>query len=249
MMQPQRQDPLEQGPRPRDNDDAFEAWLERVTERADPFMAWLGVLFALLVGFELAVELSPQTSTLVGALGWAMWSVFLVEFVAKAWLAPNKLRFFRRQWLQAVMLTVPALRLLRFLRLLRLGRALPAARVVSSSYRSAGTAKRLARSRLGYLAGISVVAAVGLAELAYLFERNHPDRAFDSFGHALIWSFSTVLALQGDPLPASVAGRIAMLVGFAFGLVIVTSLAATLGAFFVEERRERAELEEGDRVG
>lgn len=28
----------------------FEGWLETATERADPFMAWLGVVFALLVG-------------------------------------------------------------------------------------------------------------------------------------------------------------------------------------------------------
>ncbi|MBD0328821.1 MAG: ion transporter [Thermoleophilia bacterium] len=230
--------------RRREAEDEFELWLEAVTERADPFMAWLGVVFALLVGFELAVEVSPRTALVLQWVGWSIWAVFLVEFASKLWLAPRRLRFVRRHWFQAAALLVPTLRVLRFLRLLRLGRALPAARVVSSSYRSVGTARRLFRSRLGYLGATTVVVSVALAELAYIFERDRPDPAFDSFADALLWSFATVLALQGDPVPGSVGGRIAMLAGFVFGLVVVASLAGTIGAFLVDERRERAEQED-----
>ncbi len=38
----------------------FDVWLEQVTQRGDPLMASLGVLSALLVGFELAVDVSPR---------------------------------------------------------------------------------------------------------------------------------------------------------------------------------------------
>ncbi len=229
--------------RPPRSEDAFDVWLEEVTERADPFMAWLGVIFALLVGFELVVDVSSGTERALEWTAWAVWFVFLLEFLAKLSLAPARLRFLRRHWFQAVALLVPTLRLFRFLRLLRLGRALPAARVVSSSYRSVGTARRLFRSRLGYLAATVVVVSVAVAELAFLFERGHPDSAFDSFGDALLWSFATVLALQADPVPTSVGARLAMLAGFLFGLVVVASLAGTVGAFLVDERRERAERE------
>ena len=225
------------------SEDEFDAWLEQVTERADPFMAWLGIVFALLVGYELVVDLTPTTARALEIAGWSIWALFLLEFLAKLWVAPAKVRFLRRHWLQVLMLAVPALRFLRFLRLLRLGRALPAARVVSSSYRTAGTAKRLLRSRLGYVGAISIVATVALAELAFLFKRDHSKGVFGSFGDALLWSFSTVLALQADPVPASLGARLAMLVGFAFGLVIVASLAGTVGAYLVDERRERAEAE------
>ena len=225
---------------PRD-EHAFDDWVERVTERADPFMAWLGVVFALVVGYEIAADARGETARVLEVVGWTIWGVFLVEFAAKLWLAPRKLAFVRRHWLQVLMLAVPVLRLLRFLRLLRLGRALPAGRIASASYRNAGTAKRLARSRLSYLAGVSAIGSIALAELAYLLERGEPDGAFDSFGDALLWSFSTVLALQADPVPAGVGGRIAMLAGFALGLVVVASLAGTVGAYLVDERRERAE--------
>lgn len=224
---------------------AVDAWLEEVTERLDPLMAWLGVVFALIVGFELAVDVSSGTERVLTWLGWGIWAAFLLEFLALLRLAPRRARFLHRHWFQAAALVVPTLRVFRFLRLLRLGRALPAARVLSSSYRSVGTARRLFRSRLAYLGATGVVVSIAVAELAFLFERDRADPAFESFGDAVLWSFATVLALQADPVPQSVGGRLAMLAGFAFGLVVVASLAGTVGAYLVEERRERA-TREGD---
>lgn len=226
--------------------DDFESRLAELTERVDPFMAWLGVVFALLVGYELAVDLGPTSSRVLEVAGWVIWAAFALELIAELWLAPHRLRFLRRHWLRVLMVAVPTLRVLRFVRLLRLGRALPAARVVSSSYRTAGTARRLVRSRLGYLAALSGVVAVAVAELAYLFERSEPRGAFSSFGDAIVWAFSAVIAMQADPVPRSTGARLAMLGAFAFGLAVVASLAGALGAFFVEERRERAEAPDGD---
>ena len=226
-------------------DEEIESWLAAATERLDPLMAWLGVLFALLVGYELAAtDLSPATSRALTVAGWAIWAAFAAEFLAKLWLAPRRLRFVRRNWFQVLALAVPTLRLLRFARLLRAGRALPAARVVTSSYRVTGTARRLVRSRLAYLGAVTAVVGVALAELVLLLERDGGHPRLDRFGDTLIWSFSTVLALQADPVPETAGARVAMLAGFAFGLVVVAALAGVIGAYLVEERRERAEREE-----
>ncbi len=222
----------------------FDDWVRSATERLDPLMAWLGVLFALLVGYDIAVDVSPRTSRTLEIAGWTIWAIFAFEFSAKLWLAPARARFLRSHWLQAAMLAIPTLRVLRFLRLLRLGRALPAARVVSSSYRTLGTARKLFQSRLAYLAGTTAVVAIALAELAFVFERDAADPGFDSFGDAVVWGFSVVLALQGDPVPQSTGARVTMLGGFVFGLIVVASLAATIGAYFVDDRRERATVEE-----
>lgn len=221
--------------------DVRHARLELLVERLDPFMAWLGVVFALLVGYEIAVELSPDTAATVRAVGWAIWAVFLAEFLLRLWLAPSRLRFVGENWFQVFTLAVPTLRFFKFLRLLRLGRALPAARVASASYRSIGTARRVARSRLGYVAGVSSVVVVAIAELAYLFERDRDDGAFESFGDALLWAAATVFGQQADPVPASVGGRLAMIGGFVLGIGVVATVAATLGAWFIDDRRERAE--------
>ena len=166
-------------------------------------------------------------------------AVFVLEFVIKLLLAPSRLRFVRNHWLQLAFLILLALRFFAFLRLLRLGRALPAARVVSSSYRSVGRAKLLLRSRLGYLAALSVVAIVAIAELAYLFERD--TQTFGSFADALFWSAAAVIGMQADPVPVTWGARLAMLTAFVCGLVIIASLAGSLGTFLMESRREQAD--------
>jgi voltage-gated potassium channel len=239
-------DPPALRPRRERSESEFEAWVRATTERADPFMAWLGVLFALLVGYDIAVELGPRASTALELAAGVIWAVFAVEFAAKLWLAPRRLRYIRRHWWQPLLLALPFLRVLSFLRLARAGRALPASRVVSSSYRAAGTARYLFRSRLGYLGAISSVSTIAIAELAYIFERDVEDSIFESFGEAVLWAGATVIGLQGDPVPESVGARVAMIAGFLIGLVVIASLAGVIGSFLIDERRERASFEDGN---
>ncbi len=228
-------------PRRIESESAFEQWLEFVSERSDPFMTFLGVLFALLVGYELAVDLRPETARVISFIGWTIWALFLAEFLVELYLAPRRLRFVRRHWFRVIRIVIPTLRLLSFVRLLRVGRALPAARVLSSSYRVSGAAAKVFRSRLGYLAALTVIAIVAVAELAFVFERDGPSGGvFDHLGEAFLWSAGVVVGQQGDPVPLTAGARLAMVAGFAFGVVVLASLAGALGALFVEQRNERA---------
>jgi hypothetical protein len=105
-----------------------------------------------------------------------------------------------------------------------------------------GTARRLFRSRLGISRVLrSSFRSRSLSSLT--FSSAIGDPAFDSFGDALIWAVTTVLALQGDPVPASIGGRIAMLAGFssASWLSLRSPGHRRLPH---EERRERAERDE-----
>lgn len=230
-------------PRRADRDEeGFERWVARQTERWDPVMAWLGIVFALLAAFQLAdADLSPGWDRAIEVVVWMIWAIFVVDFAAKLLAAPDRRRFLRRHWFSVLMLLVPTLRFLRFGALVRLGRALPAARVVSTSYRASGVARQLATSRAGYLGAVAAVVVLAVAELAWLVERSRG--TFDGFGDALIWSATCVIALQGDPTPETAVGRLIMLAGFAVGLVLVASLAGTVGAYLLEERREREEAE------
>lgn len=217
--------------------------LDRLNERLDPFMTWLGVLFALLVGFELVAELDEGTQRVLTIAGWAIWGAFALEFALELAAAPHKRRYLRRHWFQALALLVPTLRALRFVRLLRLGRALPAARVASASYRTFGTARRVARSRIAYIAALSSIVTLATAQLAYLFEHDAEDGIFDGFGDALLWAAAATFGQQAEPVPSTIGGRITMIAAFIVGVAVMGSIAATLGAWFVDERRERAETE------
>jgi hypothetical protein len=50
--------------------------------------------------------------------------------------------------------------------------------------------------------------------------------------------------MQGDPIPASTAGKLVMDIGFAVGAMVIAALAGTVGAFLVDNRAERAAAEE-----
>ena len=222
------------------DESGYERWLAVQTERWDPLMAWLGIVFALLAVFQLADPgLDPSWNRVLDVTTWAIWAVFVADFLAKLIAAPSAPRFLRTHWLAALMLLVPTLRVLRFGALMRLGRALPAARVVTTSYRATGVARTLLRSRSSYLAAVAGVVTLATAQLGWLVERPHG--TFANFGDALIWAATSVIALQGDPVPTSAVGRLIMLVAFAVGLVLVATLAGTVGAYLLEERRERNE--------
>jgi voltage-gated potassium channel len=170
---------------------------------------------------------------------WVIWAVFVLDFLAKALAAPSALRFARRHWLSVLMLLVPTLRLLRLGALLRVGRALPAARVVTTSYRATGVARKLLASRTSYLAAVASIVTLAVAQLGWLAERGQG--TFDTFGDALLWAATAVIALNAIPEPQTTLGHLIMLVGFAVGLVLVASLAGIVGAYLLEERRERAQ--------
>lgn len=223
------------------DEQGYERWLAQQTERWDPLMALLGIVFALLAVFQLADPgLSPGWNRVLDVTTWTIWSLFVVDFLAKLVAAPSAARFLRTHWLAALMLLVPTLRVLRFGALMRLGRALPAARVVTTSYRATGVARTLLTSRTSYLAAVAGVVTLATAQLGWLVERPHG--TFANFGDALIWAATSVVALQGDPVPVTAIGRLVMLVAFAVGLILVASLAGTVGAYLLEERRERNEI-------
>jgi len=222
----------------RQSDSAFSAWLEQFTERTDPILSWRGVVFALLVAAQLGLPARHATARILSDAITAIWAVFVAYSALKLWLAPRKLRFLRSHWLQLLGLLAPTLRLLSFLRLARLGRVLPAARVLSASYRTVGTAGQLVRSRVAYLAGLSSIAIVVVGELGYLFDGG-PDRDLPTLQAALLWSAATVIGMSPTVNPTTELGQLVMVAGFVVGLVLVTTLAGTLGAFLLQACAER----------
>jgi hypothetical protein len=80
------------------------------------------------------------------------------------------------------------------------------------------------------------VVVVLVAELAYLFERDVEPATFEGFPDALLWSAAVVLAMQGDPTPMDRWARLAMTGGFLWGLVVIGTVAGTVGSYLVDSR-------------
>lgn len=229
------------GPDPDTEETSRERLAAVFERRLDPLMAVLAIVWAAFVAYELVAPVDQRDE--LRLTGDIVWGLFVVEFVAKLAISGRPLRFLRRRWPSLLFLALPALRSFRVVASLRSLRLLPAARIVGSSYRTIGTARTLLGSRLVFLGVTTLAVVVGGAQLLFLLEAGASGGA-DRLGEALWWSAN--LALSGTFVfePASFLGRVLSLLLSGYAMIVFASLAATIGAFFVEQRAEDAATEE-----
>ena len=206
----------------------LEDWLET------PMLVLAFVWLALLV-----LELIWGDSTLFETVGLAIWAIFIVNFLLEFTLAPRKVAYLKRNWLTALSLLVPALRvfrLLRALRVLRMARAargLRLLRVVSSLNRGMGAlGASLNRRGFAYVAALTVLVTLGGAAGMFAFENDAPD-GLHSYGEALWWTAMIMTTMGSQDWPQTVEGRVlcVALALYAFG--VFGYVTATLATFFV----------------
>jgi voltage-gated potassium channel len=228
-------------PDPDDEPSHRERLATLLERRLDIPMAILAAVWAGLVAYELIAPREAMGA--LGVIGNVIWGIFALELLAKLVVSGHPARFLRRHWPSALFLLLPALRMLRVIRALRAVRVLPAARVVGSSYRAVGTARGLLAGRLQFLLAATGVVVFGGGQLLFVLERGR-DGALTALGDALWWSANLAVASNLVYEPVSLAGRLLAIVLSAYAIVVFASLAAALGAFFVESRQERASAEE-----
>lgn len=202
-------------------------------QRLDIPMAVLAVVWALLVAYELVAPVDQRNELAV--IGNVIWAIFLVEFVAKLVVSGQPLRYLRRKWPSLLFLALPALRVLRIVRAARVLRVLPAARVMGSSYRAIGTARSMLGDRLLLLVVVTGVVVFSGGQLMFVLERE----TADSLGEALWWSANAAITGSLVFEPTTWPARVLSLALSAYAVVVFASLAATLGAYFMDSRVER----------
>lgn len=206
---------------------ALEDWLETP-------MLILSFLWLVMVVYELAAG----SSELLETFGTVVWIAFILEFALRLALAPEKLRFLRRNWLTVIALVVPAFRLLRGLRLLRLARVVRGARLV----RIVGTANRgmnalrasLRRRGLGYvLAGTALVILLGAGGMMAFEPATEVEGGFTHYGEALWWTAMLLTSLGSEYWPRTAEGRILCFLLALYGFAVFGYITASFASFFV----------------
>ena len=212
---------------------------EAVERRLDPAMGMLGIIFALVVVAEAFVRPAGTLGTAVRAVGWALWAVFVTEFLARFVIAPSKAGFLKKNWWQAVFLAFPFLRLFRVLRAARIARA---GRLVSGSLRAGRTAAGALTGRIGWVLGVTAVVVLAASQVLFEFG------GYDSYADAL---FETAMAaVTGEALSAdSALGRIFSVALALYSVAVFASLAAAVGAFFLEGKKGTANRDGPDPGG
>ena len=103
--------------------------LRQLDDWLDTPMMVLSALWIVIV----LIELTTGGNPLLTAIGTIIWIVFLAEFALRFTLAPKKLPFLKSNWLTAIALLAPALRLFAIFRFLRAASALRGFRLVKIS--------------------------------------------------------------------------------------------------------------------
>lgn len=212
------------------------ALLRRLQRRLELPMLLLSLAWIALFVLEEVRGLDVRLQWAVNAI----WSVFIAHFLVEFTLAPDKRGYLRHNWLSAVALALPALRVFRVLRIARFMRAagwlrsVRLARVIGTLNRGMRALGRTMRRRgAGYVVALTaVVTFVGAAGM-YAFERESAETGIDSFTDALWWTAMIMTTMGSEHWPQTAAGRVlcVLLSLYAFG--VFGYVTAMLASFFV----------------
>ena len=241
MAEPQREDevPLER--------ERFEL-LRELEDRLETPMLVLGLAWLVLLIVEFTRGLTPALEAVVTVI----WVLFILDFALKFALAPRKAEYVRSNWLTAVSLLVPALRVFRLTRavgVLRAARATRGLRLV----KVVGTLNRgmralgatMNRRGFGYVVALTVLVTFAGAAGMYAFENQNPDgRGLNDFGTALWWTAMVMTTMGSEYWPRTAEGRVLCLLLSLYAFAVFGYVTATLATFFIgrDAASDEAEL-------
>lgn len=208
--------------------------VRRLEASLDRPLAVLGFVWLVLIIVELTRGLSP----FLARVALAIWAIFLVDFFLKLALAPAKHRYLRRNWLTALALAIPALRVVRVLRVLRVARAargLKLLRLLTSWNRGMrALAQSMRRRGFGYVMLLTLLVLASGAAGIYAFERGvAPGRGPDDYGTALWWTAMMLTTMGSEYWPQTPEGRFLCLLLAIYGFTMFGYVTATLATFFI----------------
>jgi voltage-gated potassium channel len=218
-----------------------QAALDRFERAVEVPLLVLALAMAPLLVAPLVFELSPGAAAAVEGADWFIWMVFAAEYVVRLVLAPDRLVFMRKAWLDLVIVALPFLRPLRLARSGRVVRALRLARVGALVGKGGREGRRFfVRHRLHHALLVEVALLVGAAVLVVAVEGGPGPGRISTFGEALWWSFTTMTTGvgYGADVPTTFIGHgIATFLMLA-GIALFGVLTANVAAFFIEGTAE-----------
>ena len=203
------------------------------------------VLSALWVMIVLA-ELTTGGNALLTTIGTIIWVVFIAEFALRFTLAPKKLPFLKSNWLTAIALLAPALRLFAIFRFLRAASALRGfrlVRIVGTANRSMNALRRtLERRKFGYVVGLTLlVVFLGAAGMLSFEPAKEVRGGFTSYGDALWWTAMLLTSIGSQYWPVTTEGRVLTVLLSLYGFATFGYITATFASYFVGRDAEKSD--------
>lgn len=213
----------------------WEGWLETP-------LILLGLIWLVLLVIELRWGLSQFLET----IGTLIWVVFIIDFAVRLLISPDKLGYLKSNWLTAVALILPALRVLRILRIARMLRTVRAARslrllrIVTSINRGMkALSASFGRRGFGYVSALSAVVLLAGAGGMYAFENQVPG-GLNSYGVSLWWTAMLLTSIGSEYWPQTAEGRVLCFLLSLYGFGVFGYVTAALASFFIGRDADNA---------
>ncbi len=201
---------------------------ERFVARTDRILLGLALVFLVVLLWPLLdTDLPPLAQTIFNWADVAIWTIFVLEYLTRLTLAPDRWRFVRTHLPDLVVVAVPPLRGLQVV--------IALLRVVGL----VGLLGRLSRQSLHVRTGTyTAVLALGVlfvgAVSVFRVEKDAPEANITSFEDALWWALTTMTTVgYGDRFPVTSQGRLLAAVLMVSGIAILGVVTATIAAWFV----------------
>jgi voltage-gated potassium channel len=202
----------------------------------------LAALWLIVLVIPLVTHVSPDVSATFLLIDAAVWACFVVEYLVKLVLAPDRRHFVGHHVLDLAVVCVPFLRPLRALRLVTLIRG---SVLFTNVFRRA---KELLTHKGFHFVVLSVVGLLFVCSaLVLVFERNARGSHIHNYGQALWWGIVTVTTVgYGDTFPVTAQGKSLAVVLMLAGIGLIGVLTATMASFFVGARHDQAQEERAE---
>ena len=206
--------------------------LKRLENFFEVPMIILGFVWLALLIVELVYETSPALET----FGLIIWGIFILDFLVKFIVAPEKGAFLKRNVLTLVSLIVPAFRILRvarILRFLRFTRSMRLVKVVGSLNRGMrALSKTMKRRAFGYVILLSLIVLFGGAAGMYAFEKDAEGGLHD-YATALWWTSMILTTMGSEYWPQTLEGRILCIILALYAFAVFGYVTATIASYFI----------------
>jgi voltage-gated potassium channel len=220
-----------------------ERQLARNQDAYDHFAASVELPLTVIAGLWLVVLIAPlvmHVPTDVAEtflfIDFAVWSCFVVEYIVKLYLVPDRRHFFTHHLLDLLVICVPFLRPLRAARLITLLRG---SVLFANVFRRA---KELFTHKGFHFVLLAVVGLLLVGSALVLeFERHAKGSNIHNYGEALWWGVVTLTTIgYGDHFPVTAQGKGIAVVLMLAGIGLIGVLTATIASYFMGGQDDKA---------
>lgn len=213
-------------------DKRTEHFLEKVAYKADLLLWFLSVPLLPVILAEFFTELPAEMQLYFKTYYFSLWAAFTVEFALRFAVSPDREKYFKENWIDALVILTPAFRIFRAFRFMRFSFIVLSDRVLHA-FGSIGM------NAVYYLVFIFIVTLVG-ADLALFFEQQNPFSELKNFNDAVWWAIAYVTTAGSEIYIATTGARAVGIALMTIGFGVFSVFVATVASFFMREHAQVA---------